>query len=317
MLVDPDPSAFVQYHDGVGCVPMKTWIEPAVVRPHPHLTAQETDIDTLRNALGGQPLTWWDWGKAGIIIVVAVVGSRVVKFALKRLLASRWDGAVVDLLARLVGYAIVTFGIIYALEQLGVQVGPLLGALGIVGIALAFALQDILQNFLAGLLLQIRRPFSYGDQISSGDIQGTVESIDARSVTLVTPDGETVHMPSSQVITGAIYNHTQRGRRRSTVEIGVAYGSDLDRVKTTFLEAVTGLDPLSDSPPPEVLFTGFGDSSIDFVVRFWHPPTIADSWKARDAVGLALDKAAAEAGIEIPFPQRVITQLGGTQASGS
>ncbi len=291
---------------------MKTWIDHALLRFQPHLVSQETDLESLRSALSGEPLTPWDWGKAGIIVVVAVVGSRAVKFLLKRMLASRWDTAVVDLMARLVGYAIVAFGVIYALEQLGVQVGPLLGALGIVGIALAFALQDILENFVAGLLLQIRRPFSYGDQISSGDIQGTVESIDARSVTVVTPDGETVYVPSSQVITGAIYNHTERGSRRSTIAIGVAYGSDLDRVKAVFADAVTGLEAVSDSPAPEVLFTAFGDSSIDFLVRFWHPPSIADSWKARDAVGLALDKAAAEAGIEIPFPQRVITQAGGS-----
>ncbi len=270
------------------------------------LVSQETDIDSLRSALGDEPLTLWDWGKAGIILAVAIVGSRVVKFVLKRVLAGRWDSAVVDLLARLVGYAVVAFGMIYALEQLGVQIGPLLGALGIVGIALAFALQDILENFVAGLLLQIRRPFSYGDQISSGDIQGTVESIDARSVTVVTPDGETVYLPSSQVITDAIYNHTERGQRRSSVAIGVAYGSDLEQVKSVFTEAVRGLDEVNDSPGPEVLFTGFGDSSIDFVVRVWHPPSIADSWAAGDAVGLALDKAAAEAGIQIPFPQRVI-----------
>ena len=270
------------------------------------------DIESLRGALGDEPLTLWDWGTAGIILAGAFVASRAFKFVLNRALASRWDTAVVDLLARLVGYAIVLFGLIYALEQLGVQVGPLLGALGIVGIALAFALQDILENFVAGLLLQIRRPFSYGDQISSGDIEGTVKSIDARSVTVVTPDGETVYVPSSQVITGAIFNHTERGRRRSSVAIGVAYGSNLNQVKAAFLEAVSGLDGVSDSPAPEVLFTGFGDSSIDFVVRFWHPPSIADSWKARDAVGLALDRAAADAGIEIPFPQRVITQAGGS-----
>ena len=277
-------------------------------QPDPGLLSQDTDLESLRNALGDEPLTLWDWGTAGIIIVVAFVASRAVKFILKRFLASRWDSAVVDLMARLIGYAIVAFGVIYALEQLGVQIGPLLGALGIVGIALAFALQDILENFVAGLLLQIRRPFSYGDQISSGDIEGTVESIDARSVTVLTPDGETVYLPSSQVITDAIYNHTERGRRRSSVAIGVAYGSDLDLVKSTFAEAVDGLDAISARPEPEVLFTGFGDSSVDFVVRFWHPPSIADSWKARDAVGLALDKAANEAGIEIPFPQRVIHQ---------
>lgn len=289
-----------------------TWIDNALLRPHPSLVTQDSDLDTLRNALGGEPLTLWDWGKSGIILVVAIVASRAVKFVLKRALARRWDTAVVDLLARLAGYAIVAFGVIYALEQLGVQVGPLLGALGIVGIALAFALQDILENFVAGLLLQIRRPFSYGDQISSGDIQGTVESIDARSVTVVTPDGETVYLPSSQVITGAIYNHTERGERRSSIAIGVAYGSDLDRVKAAFVDAVTGLEAVHDSPSPEALFTGFGDSSIDFVVRFWHRPSIADSWAAQDAVGLALDKAAADAGIEIPFPQRVITRADGS-----
>ena len=276
----------------------------------PFVVGQETDLDTLRNALGGQPLTWWDWGKAGIIIVVALVASRVVKFVLERVLAARWDSAVVDLLARLAGYAIVTFGIIYALEQLGVRVGPLLGALGIIGIALAFALQDILENFVAGLLLQIRRPFSYGDQIISGDIEGTVKSIDARSVTVLTVDGETVYIPSSQVITDAIFNHTEQGARRSSVAIGVAYGSDLTHVKKTFLDAVSGLDAIVDRPSPEVLFTGFGESSIDFVVRFWHPPSIADSWAARDAVGLALNDAAAVAGIKIPFPQRVVTHIG-------
>lgn len=296
---------------------MKIWIDHALARHQARLVSQETDLESLREALGGEPLTLWDWGRAGIILLVALVGSRVVKYVLKRLLSSRWDSAVVDLMARLVGYAIATFGLIYALEQLGVRVGPLLGALGIVGIALAFALQDILQNFVAGLLLQIRRPFSYGDQISSGDIEGTVEAIDARSVTVVTPDGETVYIPSSEVITGAIYNQTERGQRRSSIAIGVAYGSDLDRVKTAFLDAVTSLDSVIDDPSPEVLFTGFGDSSIDFVVRFWHPPTIADSWKARDEVGLALDKAAAAAGIEIPFPQRVITKAGGNQSADS
>ncbi len=297
--------------------PMKIWIDHALVRPQSLLVSQETDLETLREALAGEPLTLWDWGKAGIIFAVALVGSRVIKFALKRLMASRWDSAVVDLLARLVGYGIVTFGVIYALEQLGVRIGPLLGALGIVGIALAFALQDILQNFVAGLLLQIRRPFSYGDQISTGDIEGTVESIDARSVTVVTPDGDTVYIPSSEVVTVPIYNQTEKGRRRSSIAVGVAYGSDLDRVKTAFLEAMTGLDSVIDSPPPEVRFTGFGDSSIDFVVRFWHAPTIADSWKARDEVGMALDKAATQAGIEIPFPQRVVTHLGRGQADGS
>ncbi len=164
---------------------------------------------------------------------------------------------------------------------------------------------------MAGLMLQIRRPFSYGDQISSGDIEGTVESIDARSVTIVTPDGETVYLPSSEVITGAILNHTERGRRRSTIDIGVAYGTDLDRARSVLTEAVAAVELVLDRPAPEVLFSGFGESSIDFVVRYWHAPTIAETWAARDAVGRALDQATKEAGIEIPFPRRVIIRGGG------
>jgi small-conductance mechanosensitive channel len=274
--------------------------------PAPSLVAQDPDLETLREALGDRPLTLWDWGKAGIILAVAVVGSRILKVVLRRILSARWDEAVADLVARLVGYAVVVFGVVYALEQLGVQIGPLLGALGIVGIALAFALRDILENFVAGLMLQIRRPFSYGDQVISEGIEGTVTAIDARSVTIITPDGVTVHLPSSQVITSAIHNLTEEGNRRSVVAIGVAYGTDLEMAKRVLLDAVSSVDDVLSDPSPAVVFTGFGESSIDFNVLFWHEPTVAEAVRATDAVGLALDQATKAANIEIPFPQRVI-----------
>ncbi len=274
--------------------------------PRGAIAQEQTDVDVLGEALRGGGITGWDWAQAGIIVAAAFVASRIVKMIATRLIGRRADAAVADLVGRLLAYTIAIFGLIYALEQLGVRIGPLLGALGIVGIAVAFALRDILENFVAGLLLQFRRPFSYGDQIVSGDVEGTVQSIDARSVTVVTPDGETVHLPSSQVITDAITNHTERGARRTTVDLGVAYGTDLKAAQRVLLGAVRNVERVLANPEPEVLLVGFGDSSIDFAVRFWHLPTIADHWQTRSDVAFALDEACRGNDIVIPVPQRVV-----------
>jgi small-conductance mechanosensitive channel len=287
------------------------------VAAFPTVVAQTAvDLDTLDKALGGGGLSAWDWAGAAIIFAGAVVASQLLRLAVDRVVGRRAEPAVADLFARLASYIAMVLGLIYALEQLGVQVGPLLGALGVIGIAVAFALKDILENFVAGLLLQFRRPFSYGDQIVSGDIEGTVQSIDARSVTVITPDGETVHIPSSRVITEAIINHTARGSRRTTLEVGVAYGTDVRAAQATLLGAVGSVDGVMAEPPPEVLVEAFGESSIDLVVRVWHAPTIAQQWSTRSAVALAVLDACRSNAIEIPFPQRVIRRPPGDPTGG-
>ncbi len=279
------------------------------MRSTSNLVAQtDIDADALEAVISGGGTTGVDWAVAGIILAAAIVVSRAVKLVVVRTVCRAADASIADLVGRMVAYAVVAFGFVYALDRLGVQIGPLLGALGIVGIALAFALRDILENFVAGLLLQFRRPFSYGDQIVSGDTEGTVESIDARSVKIITPDGETVYVPSSNVITQEIVNHTERGLRRTSLDLGVAYGTDLSMARTVLTAAVEAVDEVADHPEPEVLLTGFGASSIDFVVRFWHGPAIADRWRVRSEVAFALDRACTDHGIEIPFPQRVIWQ---------
>jgi small-conductance mechanosensitive channel len=108
------------------------------------------------------------------------------------------------------------------------------------------------------------------------------------------------------VIKSPIVNHTQRGRRRTTVQIGVAYGTDLDRATQVLVEAVSAVDGVLDSPPPEALVEAFGESSIDFAVRYWHPPSIAAMWRSRSDVAKAIERGLAAADITIPFPQRVI-----------
>lgn len=265
----------------------------------------EGDI-AIVEALRTDGLTAWNFSIAIAIFVGSIILSRVLKYVLQRTLDRRLDTALAVLIARLFGYLVIVVGLIYSLESLGVAVGPVLGALGIAGIALAFAFQDILENFIAGILLQLKRPFTYGDQVQINDHEGVIREIDSRLVTILTPDGETVMIPSATVIKADINNYTGHGRRRTTLPVGVAYGTDLRRAGAVLLDAVRSVPEVLEHPEPEVLLEGFGDSSIDFVVRFWHEPTIAGFWKARSEVAYSVDGALKAAEITIPFPQRVL-----------
>ena len=270
-------------------------------------TQTEVDVDELTRQVNLDRLGVTEFVTAGVVIVVTVVIARIVRMILsKAMKRGQADDFIAELVGRIVSYIIVVFGMVYALEALGIAIGPALGALGIVGIALAFALQDLLENFVAGVLLQLRRPFRAGDEVQTVDHEGAVVRIDSRAVVIHTPAGEIVRIPSAAVIKHPIVNLTARKARRTTVEVGVAYGSSLSETTRLLEEAVAGAAGVLESPRPQVLSTGFGESSIDFAVRFWHEPSIASMWRVRHAVMLTIEQTLADAQITIPFPQRVV-----------
>ena len=156
--------------------------------------------------------------------------------------------------------------------------------------------------------------FDVGDQIVTGAGAGTVHEITGRTVILRTPDGREINVPNTVVVNEALTNLTTLGQRRSSLEVGVAYGSDLDVVVATLLDAALSSDRVFDEPAPDVLMTEFGDNSLNFEVRFWHDPTVVDERRAVDEVARAVDKAFAAAGIEIPFPQRILGWADGGSA---
>ncbi len=257
-------------------------------------------------------LTASDWITAGVILVVAIAIAVGARALLTRSLRSRnrVDPAVAVLVGRVVSYLLILVGLVSALESLGLDLGLVIGGLGIAGIALAFALKDILENFVAGVLLQIQRPFTYGDQVFINEHEGTVRDINSRLVTIVTPAGETVKIPSATVIKADITNYTERGSRRTTLAVGVAYGTDLRSAQAIILGAVRRADGVLEKPDAEALLEEFGDSSINFAVRFWHKPTIADFWRTRSEVAFAVVAALADADITIPFPQTTVWWAG-------
>ena len=259
-------------------------------------------------AILGQPLTAREWIVAGVVAGTGLGLARVVRGLVSRAAGGDEEDrpAAAEAVGRTVGLALAAISLVYALGVLGVRLGPLIGALGIGGLALAFAGQNILANFLASLILQLRHPFRRGDQISVAGCEGTVDDVNFRTVVLRTFDGERVMVPCAQVLTTPIVNHTTLGRRRTTVEVSVAYDTDLDKALAVLREALRRTEGVLERPAPEVWVESFADSGISLAVRFWHPPDITTLWRTRSEVAVAVKRALDDAGIRIPFPQRVL-----------
>lgn len=247
----------------------------------------------------------------GVVAAVALlVGSILLTVLLRRLLVRALDRGDADrnvgrLTGRFLSVVLISLGLVLALNELGVRVGPLVGALGVGGVALAFALQDVLKNFVAGVLLQVRRPFRTGDQIRSGEFEGRVDDVNLRTVELTTYDGLTVYLPNSKVLQEPIVNYTRTPHSRTSLTVGVAYDTDLVRAREVLLVACTDTEGL-EGPPAEVWVEEFADSSVNLAVRFWHPADIASRWRVRSDVALSIKAALDQEGITIPFPQRTL-----------
>lgn len=252
-------------------------------------------------------LTAWDWIYAGIILAAGILLAVIVNRLLRRLLARAGvEKMAARIVGRLVGYVVGAAAFGYALASLDIAVAPLVGALGLGGLALAFALQDTLQNFIAGLMLETRRPFRRGDQIRTNDYEGTVEDINLRNTIIRTFDGKKVVIPNSMIMNNPIENWVYYGSRRTTLIVGVAYDTPLPGAKEVIERAVRGAEGVLDFPSPQAFVEEFADSSINFAVHFWHAPGRASVWAVRSAVAIAVKQALDEAAITIPFPQRTI-----------
>jgi small conductance mechanosensitive channel len=245
-----------------------------------------------------------------IALVVGVVGL-VVALALastaQRALVRRADdSAAAGLLARLVRIGAVVGVILLVLAILGVEIAPALAGLGIAGFGLAFALQGILENLFAGIILLIRKPFRAGDQIRTNDFEGTVADLDLRVTKLVDYDGELILIPNVQVYTAPLINLTRRGKRRTRVVVGVDYRDDHDDAREVIRSAVAAVDGVLDDPPVEILLCELGESSVNFEVRYWTLPDIGSVRQTQDRVLAAAKRGIQDAGMTIPWPIRTL-----------
>lgn len=209
-------------------------------------------------------------------------------------------------MGRFVQIGVVVLALTYALNALEVRIGPLLGALGIGGIAVALALQETLKNLFAGVILHAQRPVRLGEEVVSGETQGTVTAISSRAVTLLSNSGRTIFIPNSLVLDREIMNLVREGVRRTTLVVGVAYDSDLRIAQEVIRRAAADAEGVHPDPAVRVLCSEFADSSVNFDIDFWHGAVESARRETGSNVVIAVHAALGDAGITIPFPQRTV-----------
>jgi len=200
-------------------------------------------------------------------------------------------------------YAVMTLGVMVALAAAGFQVSQLAFIVGALGVGIGFGLQNVVNNFVSGLILMFERPIQPGDVVEVSGTSGKVREIGMRATTLSTFEGADVVVPNGMLLNEKLINWTLSDMdRRIDVNVGVAYGTDPNRVLQLLMDVTRSTDGIAKQPEPTVLFAGFGANSLDFSIRSW--TNNFDEWvKIRSALTVRVHDALKDAGIEIPFPQ--------------
>jgi small conductance mechanosensitive channel len=248
---------------------------------------------------------------AAVVIILAIwvaaLVGRAVRGGLHRRSASEQATLLLTKVSR---WTVLILGFIVALQQVGFNLTAFLTGLGIAGFTIGFALQDISKNFIAGIILLIQQPFSVGDAIQITSIGGVVKVIDLRATEMHTWDGQVVLVPNATFLTNPITNFSRAYRRRVDIPIGVDYDSDMETVRRVALEAVQGIDGRLEDPAPQILFQGYGDSTMNLTVFYWIDTTKTDPFVARDSGLLSIYAAFNRAGIHMPYPTHTLLTPG-------
>ncbi len=188
----------------------------------------------------------------------------------------------------------------------GLSLGNVIGTLGLGSVAIGFAFQDIFKNFLAGILLLLQEPFRIGDEIVVQDYEGFVEHIDIRTTTIRTYQGEKILIPNATIFTNSVQVTTGYEKRRTDLGVGVDYNTSLTQAQKILLNTISNTHGVLKEPSPEIDLVNFGDSSIDFVVRYWTLPQQKIVRQIQTKAIIAIKKAFDEASISIPYPIRTL-----------
>lgn len=245
-----------------------------------------------------------------VVILIFWFLSIVFKKVVYKLLGSRnRHQNLVKVFQRVGGALIIFIGFMIAMVVAvpGFTPAKLIGALGIGSVAIGFAFKDIFQNLLSGILLLLSEPFRIGDQIVSGEYEGTVEDIKIRATTIKTYDGRQVVIPNSDLYTSALTVNTAYKQRRLQLAVGIGYADDIAEAKSEIMQALDRADSVSKQASPTIIAVNLGDSTIDLVVRwFIDDGTQANKVSSIDQVLIEIKTALDMAGIDMPFPVRTI-----------
>jgi small conductance mechanosensitive channel len=235
-------------------------------------------------------------------LFVAGWAARMARAALLR--TRRVDATIIPVVGTTTRYAILILVLIAVLGQLGFQTTSLLAMLGAAGLAIGLALQGTLSNIAAGIMLLYLRPFQVGDFIETVTVSGIVKSVGLFATELETFDGLYVFAPNSEIWNKSLKNHSRNPRRLMSIPIGISYEADVDDARRILL-AMAAEDPrVLHDPAPYAYVDKYGDNSVDLVFRAWAPTSVF--WDAQRTMIEEAKRRLQAAGIEIPFPQRIV-----------
>ncbi len=241
-----------------------------------------------------------------LIIVGSIYLSRLLSKLLGKALKKKGaDHEITQLICQVTRWSILVAGIITALQRF-FDVTAFLAGLGILGFTIGFALQDIMKNFVAGLILLIQQPFKVGNVIKVDAFDGTVQAINLRTTELRTRTGLIVLIPNSDMLSNTITNYTRSTLRRIDIPVGIGYDSDPRTARQVVIEAIRLIPEVLEDPTPAVIFHNFGESSIDLTAYFWVDTGSIDYYDATDLAFINIKAALEEHAIEIPFPIRTL-----------
>lgn len=261
----------------------------------------ETSIDMLPNMM-----------VSILLLLLFVLLANISKRAARRLFSSASDNKVLsDLFGTVLYYSIVGLGIFIILGILGLEktVTSLLAGVGVIGIALGFAFQDISANFISGVILAFKTPFRLNDVVDLNGIMGTIEKTTLRVTIIHTFQGQEVYIPNKDVLQNPIYNYTKLGRRRIDLPVGISYADDLAEVEKIVTTCIGNIEGVIKTENVIFDYYEFGASSINFNVRFWiefpGPPELGFLTLRKKAI-MEIKKAFDDHNITIPFPIRTL-----------
>jgi small-conductance mechanosensitive channel len=257
----------------------------------------------------------------GFFAALPQIGLAIIVFALLYLVAS-WVRSVVKrvaqaaelapgaemVLSRLARWLVVGLGFLLALTVAipSFEPGQLIQLLGIGSVAIGFAFHDILQNFLAGILLLLTEPFKIGDQIIVHEFEGTVENVETRATTIRTYDGRRVVIPNAALFTDSVIVNTAFSVRRTEYSVGIGYSDDIGEAMRLMLEAIREVEGVLQEPAPDVLVSELGEFSVNIRARWWTDSVRSSLLKVQSQVIAAIKEKLLAQGIDLPFPTHQI-----------
>ena len=244
-----------------------------------------------------------------LLVGLFVTVGKVVRSLVRRNAMRRGEERTLELaFGRIAQGLVIIIGVLIAVTAAFPSFTPanLISTLGIGGVAIGFAFKDIFQNFLAGILILMTRPFRVGDQIRFKEYEGTVEDIQTRATFIKTYDGRRAIIPNGELYTNSVLVNTAFPQRRWQYDIGIGYGDDIERARDVILRALVQSEDVSPDPGADVILVELADFTVNLRARWWTRSTMTDGLKAQDRVLTRVKEALTEAGIDLPFPTQQI-----------